>query len=144
MYPRITRKLVSNTAENEMTSSPYINAVPVKKASPVNPMRLLGNRVLLLRIEVEDQKSGGIHLADTYKKGSVIFRVLAVGPGRWIKKGRKYVWISPEVKPGDVVGSHHATDATLHPDWHIPHCLDTADGRGRVALDSRFCELIFQ
>jgi co-chaperonin GroES (HSP10) len=107
-------------------------------------MRLTGNRVMLLRIETESMKDGSIFLVDTYKKGSVMFQVLATGPGRWIKRKKKYVWIKPDVKPGDIVGSHHSLNATEHPDYHPPHCLDTADGAGRVVLDARFCECIFK
>ena len=109
--------------------------------SPVG--RLLGNRVLLRRAESEMvQSDGGIWLRDHYKHGSPIFKVLAIGPGGYVKQFNKrgkfrLVWIEPQVFPGDMVLSYHWTAASEHPDWIQPQYLDDAGGAGRVVLDAR-------
>jgi co-chaperonin GroES (HSP10) len=103
---------------------------------------LLGNRVLLERIELEDTLSpGGLFYADPWKKGNHIYKVLDVGPGRWLRhpKKNKKVFIQPEVSIGEQVLSSHWFTASEHPTWHQPEYLDYCDGRGRVALDARFC-----
>ena len=60
--------------------------------------RILGCRVLLLRIEENITHSGRFLLPDTYQHGSVMYRVLAVGPGEWVKIGKKQVFVKPEVQ----------------------------------------------
>jgi co-chaperonin GroES (HSP10) len=109
-------------------------------------MRLLGNRVMLRRIEIDERPhASGLFLADPYGKGSYMFTVLAVGPGRWLKhpKKDKKVFIRPEVQVGDVIFSTHWNDASVYPSWHQPHYLDGVDGHGRVILDARFCHCSF-
>lgn len=107
--------------------------------------RILGCRVLLLRIEENITASGRFLLPDTYQHGSVMFRVLAVGPGEqvWNKRKRIRIWVPVEVNPGDCVISRHWTQSgePRTQTWHVPHFLDDVSGRGRVIVDSRFCEL---
>lgn len=108
--------------------------------------RLLGCRVLLLRIEENMTHSGRFLLPDTYQHGSVMFRVLAVGPGEFVNRGKKRVWIQPEVAPGHCVISRHWTQ-TNEPrtkTWHAPVFLDDQGGSGRVIVDTRFCECKWQ
>lgn len=95
-------------------------------------MRLLGNRVLLERIE-DNYSTGGFLLPDVFKAGSVIFKVLDVGLGKWPK-----FHISPEVEIGDYCMCRAWQDASLHPEWHQPVYIDHADGRGRCIVDARF------
>jgi co-chaperonin GroES (HSP10) len=114
--------------------------------------RLLGCRVLLQRMEENITHSGRFLLPDTYKHGSVMFLVLAIGPGEWVHKktgkfvgeSRKYhLWIKPQVKPGDCVVSRHwlqAEDPRCKT-WHKPEYLDNCDGSGRVIVDCRFLEV---
>ena len=110
----------------------------------VLPIRILGNRVLLQRIE-DGLSKGGIVAPDFWKHGSTMHKVLAVGPGGWAwnRKKNKRHWECPPVQPGDTVLSFHATRASEHPNWKEPVYLDHADGRGRVVVDSRFIELAF-
>lgn len=107
-------------------------------------MKLLGNRVILRRVE-ESVSFSGFILADPFHHGQIVFEVVAVGPGRWVSNPRtkKSVFIVPEVQPGDQVVSLHWFQTTEHPDWHKPEYLDNVDGSGRIALDARFCLLQF-
>ena len=110
--------------------------------------RLLGNRVLLLRILRGDggmQRSDvGLYMPDTYQKGYNTFKVLAVGPGRLEKRREKMVWVQPEVEPGDFCISNHWAGASEHPEWHQPVWLDAYDGSGRVILDARFINSVWR
>jgi co-chaperonin GroES (HSP10) len=108
--------------------------------------RILGCRVLLVRIEENWTHSGRFLLPDTYQHGSVQFRVLAVGPGEWVKIGKKRIWIPVEVAPGDCVISRHWVQAQdpRNATWHQPQFLDNVDGSGRVIVDTRFCELLWK
>lgn len=109
--------------------------------------QLLGNTVLLDRIGNEQNRIGSFWMVDSYQLGSILFKVLAVGPGGKVKhffKPKKFKWnfLQPECAPGDVVVSRHFDNASQHPTWVQPRYLDTADGRGRVILDARFIECV--
>ena len=103
-------------------------------------MKLLGNRIMIERVE-ESFSASGFELVDPYNRGQIIFNVLAVGPGRWLRhpKKQKSVFIKPECEVGQQVLSDHWFSAAVHPTWHQPEFLDHTDGRGRVILDARFC-----
>jgi co-chaperonin GroES (HSP10) len=110
-------------------------------------MRLLGNRVMIRRVETSEiQTASGLFVADPFKRGEIIFEVLEVGPGRLLRHPRKNksVFISPEVSKGELVLSRHWFDASLHPSWHQPEYLDNTDGSGRIVLDARFCIAAWQ
>ncbi|GIX46202.1 MAG: 10 kDa chaperonin [Candidatus Tectimicrobiota bacterium] len=63
-------------------------------------LRPLYDRILVKRIEEEEQKQGGIIIPDTAKEKPQQGRVLAVGPGRLTEDGK----IQPlDVKEGDKV-----------------------------------------
>jgi len=106
--------------------------------------RLLGNRVLLFRDEADMKRlPSGLFFRDTYGIGSMLHKVLAVGPGTWVKQPMKHkrwrwIWITPDCERGDIVISDHWTSASEHPHWHPPRFLDDAGGRGRVIVDARF------
>lgn len=63
-------------------------------------IRVLGNRVLLRRIEEDSVTPGGIYIPDAAKKKSVRAEVVEVGPGKVNDAG---VFIETTVKPGDKV-----------------------------------------
>lgn len=70
------------------------------------PYRPLHGLVLLERIR--ERKAGRFHVPDLAREyrertinGPVFARVLAVGPGRWLRKAKART--TPLVKPGDVV-----------------------------------------
>jgi len=66
----------------------------MKKVQP------LADRVLIKRIEEEEQKVGGIIIPDTAKEKPQKGEVIAVGPGRLDETGKR---MPMEVKPGDKV-----------------------------------------
>ncbi len=66
----------------------------MKKVQP------LADRVLIKRIEEEEQKVGGIIIPDTAKEKPQKGEVVAVGPGRLDESGKR---MPMEVKPGDKV-----------------------------------------
>jgi len=64
-------------------------------------IRPLGDRVLVKRIEKEEEKSqGGIIIPDTAKEKPIEGVVIAVGPGEYDEKGNRKPL---EVKPKDKV-----------------------------------------
>ena len=63
-------------------------------------VRPLGDRVLLKRIEAEEQVKGGIIIPDTAKEKPLEAKVVAVGPGKVTDDGKK---VSMEVKAGNRV-----------------------------------------
>ncbi|MEW6201790.1 MAG: co-chaperone GroES [bacterium] len=61
----------------------------------------LGDRVVLKRITLEEEKTaGGIFLPDTAKEKPQEAEVIAVGPGKLDDKGKR---VPPDVKDGDRV-----------------------------------------
>ncbi len=58
----------------------------------------LQDRIVVERIEEEEQKKGGIIIPDTAKEKPQQGKVIAVGPGRIDKEGKR---IPVEVKEGD-------------------------------------------
>lgn len=77
------------------------------------PIKPLGDRVLVKRIEEEEQKSaGGIIIPDTAKEKPQRGKVTAVGPGRIGDDGKR---IPMEVKEGDEVlfGKYAGTDVKI-------------------------------
>ena len=63
-------------------------------------LRPLGNRVLMRRLEQEEQLKGGIIMPDTAKKKQETAEVIACGTGKKDKNGRV---IPMPVKVGDIV-----------------------------------------
>ena len=63
-------------------------------------LRPLSNRVLLRRLEQEEQLKGGIILPDTAKKKQETAEVVACGPGKKNKNGEL---VSVSLKVGDIV-----------------------------------------
>jgi chaperonin GroES len=63
-------------------------------------IRPLHDRVLVQRIEEEEQSKGGIIIPDTAKEKPQEGKVVAVGPGRLDEEGKR---TPVSVKPGDRV-----------------------------------------
>lgn len=73
----------------------------------------LGDRVLVQRLEEEEQKtSGGIYIPDTAKEKPQRGKVMAVGPGRMNEEGKL---LPMNVKVGDEVlfGKYSGSDVKI-------------------------------
>ncbi len=70
------------------------------KASKAPPVRPLGEKVLLKRLEAEERTKGGIVLPDTAKEKPQKGIILAVGDGRLLKDGKRAPF---QVSKGDKV-----------------------------------------
>lgn len=82
--------------------------MPAKKTS----IKPLADRVLVKRIEEEQQTKGGIIVPDTAKEKPQQGKVVEVGPGRMTEDGRR---VKMEVKKGDKVlfGKYAGTEVTV-------------------------------
>ena len=63
-------------------------------------IRPLNDKILVIRIEEEEKTSGEIIIPDTAKEKPQEGKIVAVGPGRVNKKGKR---VPLEVKKGDQV-----------------------------------------
>lgn len=70
------------------------------KSKRLTRIRPLGDRVLVRRIEQEEEKVGSLYIPDTAKEKPLRAKVLAVGAGRLDDKGKR---IAMSVKAGDTV-----------------------------------------
>ena len=84
-------------------------ATKVSAATKVTP---LGDRVLVMPLEQQEMKKGGIIIPDTAKEKPQEGEVVAVGPGLTAKDGKR---IPMEVKKGDRVlyGKYSGTEVRL-------------------------------
>jgi len=82
--------------------------MPAKKMG-IQP---LADRVLVKRIEEEQQTKGGIIVPDTAKEKPVQGKIVAVGPGRMNDDGKR---MPLELKKGDKVlfGKYSGTEVTI-------------------------------
>ena len=78
----------------------------------------LADRILLKRIEVKQDKKGGIIIPDTAKEKPMEGKVIAVGTGRVEKDGKR---IALEVKVGDrvLVGKYSGTEIKIDNVEHV-------------------------
>lgn len=79
----------------------------------------LADRVLLRRLEGKETSAGGIVIPDTAQEKSQQAEVVAVGPGRLTKDGRR---IASELRKGDrvLIGKYSGTDVRIaHDDFVI-------------------------
>lgn len=82
------------------------------------PIRLLGARVHITPL-VQKKASitpGGIHVHPSHFDDQKQWMVLGVGPGQWQKRGKKRVFIVPEVVSGDRVMVDIGMGGTALPD----------------------------
>jgi len=82
--------------------------MPAKKVN----IRPLGDRVIVRRLEEEEQTRGGIIVPDTAKEKPQRGKIVAVGPGRMTEDGKR---IAPDVKKGNMVlfGKYAGTDVSM-------------------------------
>jgi chaperonin GroES len=83
-------------------------SMPAKKTS----VRPLGDRVLVKRLEEEQQTKGGIIVPDTAKEKPQQGKIVEVGPGRMTEDGKR---IPPDVKKGNKVlfGKYSGTEISV-------------------------------
>ena len=81
-------------------------------------MKPLYDRVLVRRIEPDEQKRGGIIIPDTAKEKPQEGEVVAVGAGRLDEQGNR---VTMEVKAGDRVlfGKYAGTEITIDDVEHL-------------------------
>jgi chaperonin GroES len=72
----------------------------------------LGDRILVRRLEAGEEKRGGIIIPDTAKEKPTEAEVIAVGPGKTGKSGKR---IAPEVAKGDrvLLGKYSGTEVKI-------------------------------
>jgi len=77
----------------------------------------LYDRILLKRVEMKEQKKGGIIIPDSAKEKPMEGKVIAVGSGR-IEKGER---VPLEVKVGDTVlfGKYAGTEIKIDDTEHV-------------------------
>lgn len=104
-------------------------------------LKLLGCDVLVSPLP-DEQKSheGVIVIVNHYKRPVMRFRVVAVGPGKFVPiSKKKRTFVEPEVKPGDIIITRFLVDSSLSqerlPWYRQPYHLE--DGTTRVIIDCR-------
>lgn len=75
-------------------------------------VRPLSDRILVRRVDAEEQVKGGIIIPDTAKETPQEAEVVAVGPGKRNKGGDV---IAPAVKPGEkvLIGKYAGTEIEI-------------------------------
>jgi len=88
--------------------------MPAKKLT-IQP---LADRVIIQRIEEEQQTKGGIIVPDTAKEKPQQGKIVAVGPGKLSEQGKR---IPLEVKKGNTVlfGKYAGTEVTIGDDDYL-------------------------
>lgn len=99
------------------------------------PLRPLVNEVIISPVDESGQLSpGGIFMVNRWKKPTLKFKVLAVGPAGYVQrvnaKGKKkMVFRQPEVEVGDMVLCNAIVESGV-----ARHHFD--DGSGRIIVDA--------
>lgn len=78
----------------------------------------LADRVLLRRIEAEEQVKGGIIIPDTAKEKPLEAEVVAVGPGKVNKEGKS---VPVDVKVGNrvLIGQYAGTEVEIDGEEYV-------------------------
>jgi chaperonin GroES len=81
-------------------------------------IRPLHDRVLLKRLEQEEQVRGGIIIPDTAKEKPQEAEVVAVGPGKFNDEGKRVVM---DVKAGDrvLIGKYSGSDIKIDDEDYV-------------------------
>ena len=75
--------------------------------------KLLGNTVLVIpEAPFGRDSEAGIFIPNVYSHPVIIYKVLMVGDGAWVKRGKKRVFLTPEVKVGDRIITKAVFDST--------------------------------
>ncbi|HID95224.1 MAG TPA: co-chaperone GroES [Candidatus Latescibacteria bacterium] len=84
----------------------------------VKNIKPLADRVLVKRLEEEEEKVGGIIIPDTAKKKPQKGEVIAVGPGELDEEGKR---IPMSLKKGDKVlfGEYAGTEITIDDEEYV-------------------------
>ena len=79
---------------------------------PMAKVRPLHDRVLIRRVEEDEQKVGGIIIPDTAREKPLQAEVIAVGSGRVLESGQK---LALTLKPGDkvLIGKWSGTEVKI-------------------------------
>jgi len=91
---------------------PVPNRVPTRPRAPMTTLRPLHDRVLVRRVEAQDDKHGSIIIPDTAKEKPQEGKVIAVGTGRITEDGKK---LPLALKEGDRIlfGKYSGSEVTL-------------------------------
>jgi len=81
-------------------------------------VRPLSDRILVRRVDAEEQMKGGIIIPDTAKETPQEAEVIAVGPGKRNKNGGV---IAPAVKSGEkiLIGKYAGTEIEVDGDEYV-------------------------
>ncbi|MFN8177023.1 MAG: co-chaperone GroES [bacterium] len=81
-------------------------------------VRPLADRILIRRIEKDDEVRGGIIIPDTAKEKPMEAEVVAVGPGRLTKEGKR---VALEIARGDrvLIGKYSGTEVKIGDDEYV-------------------------
>ena len=95
-----------------------ISVQQLKQEGSTMKIRPLGDRILLKRIEEEQESKGGIVIPDTAKEKPQEGKVIAVGKGRLLEDGKL---VRLEVKKGDRVlfGKYSGTEVKIEGEEHL-------------------------
>jgi chaperonin GroES len=87
----------------------------------------LDDRVVIKRVEEEKKTKGGIIIPDTAKEKPQKGKIVAVGPGKWDKDGKR---IPLDVKKGDLVlfGKYSGTEIKIDGIDHVVLNIDDIFG----------------
>ncbi len=82
------------------------------------PIKPLYDRILVKRLEEEEQQIGGIIIPDTAKEKPQEGEVVAVGAGRILENGERQL---PDVKAGDKIlfGKYAGTEVKYEDDEYL-------------------------
>jgi chaperonin GroES len=81
-------------------------------------VRPLADRILIRRVDIQEEVRGGIIIPDTAKEKPMEGEVVAIGPGRLLKDGKR---VKPELNKGDrvLIGKYSGTEVKIDGDEYV-------------------------
>jgi chaperonin GroES len=81
-------------------------------------VRPLADRILIRRVDTHEEVRGGIIIPDTAKEKPMEGEVVAIGPGRLLKDGKR---VKPELTKGDrvLIGKYSGTEVKIDGDEYV-------------------------
>ncbi len=78
----------------------------------------LADRILIRRLDKTEEVRGGIIIPDTAKEKPMEGEVVAVGPGRLTKEGKR---VAPDIGKGDrvLIGKYSGTEVKIDGDDYV-------------------------